>query len=441
MNKNFYYFFVSLCIINASIYAPEFIFNTPGYNALGELFQYIPAGPNDWVLEVSSSNVILDFQQFGMITQDPSASTVPGLAGILVDPNLSNVTIKNGFISNITGTGIVVSQGCENIVIENMAFQTCQGRAIEFDGTSGSPVNNIEVINCSIEQCGTLPGIDTMVLFQNSNNIDLDTVQLQDNGANGNGSDMVTFLNCSQYQAKNCSIADAVTTTLVGFHIINSSNGILENCTIIGNSVAGSFNGFLLEASSSNHLFTGCITESNASTSTNANGFSVNGSNVCTFNDCRCRSLKTTGTGYAVGFNIQNSKIIDLTGCYATDTRSTNSDAYGYLWSNNSQSSFTDCVAEGAVAGGQGFGMQMNNCNQCIVTNSKFQYNAGALLNRGLQVVTGTNNMFTQNIGFRNGTTALEQIDGLPAVGTTDVDTSVGNVNGISTLWSNLRAF
>ena len=93
-----------------------------------------PTDPNDTIISIATSHVVLDLEG-GCISQDTS-NTVSGLTGIVVEPNLTDIEIRNGNIADLTGYGIRVKDGCTNVRIKNMQVSGCKQGGILFDGNA-----------------------------------------------------------------------------------------------------------------------------------------------------------------------------------------------------------------------------------------------------------------------------------------------------------------
>src|SRR6516165_3457139 len=119
-------------------------YNFPGNFVYGSGYTAAPTSPNDSMLVITSSNIVIDFGG-GIFTQ---SGTVDGFAGITIAPNISNVTLKNGIISGLTGSAVVVNDGCSNIFLNSMTIINCADAGIYFAGTQ-TGIIDLSIKNCS----------------------------------------------------------------------------------------------------------------------------------------------------------------------------------------------------------------------------------------------------------------------------------------------------
>ncbi|GAG70354.1 unnamed protein product, partial [marine sediment metagenome] len=85
--------------------------------------------------------------------------------GIIIEPNLKNITIKNLKIKNFTGGGIYCMSSTSDITFENLAFHNCGydglttietphlssnkfSTDILLHGSKSKPIHNVTIKNC-----------------------------------------------------------------------------------------------------------------------------------------------------------------------------------------------------------------------------------------------------------------------------------------------------
>ena len=183
---------------------------------------------------------------------------IANLDGIVINPNLQNITIKNGTVSNFTNHGINIGNGCNNITLENLTIQNCL-RAFEFIGSAASRIQNVYVKNCKILACGNSASADFIV----------------------------TFSNCVKANMLDCYIADTSSTSVnpVSFLFLNScDNAQIARLNMQNNSASSITNCINLNSVSGSRFNDIFVGENLSSTST-LNIFSLGTTSDCTFSD------------------------------------------------------------------------------------------------------------------------------------------------------------
>ncbi|MBI2774409.1 hypothetical protein HYX58_00155 [Candidatus Dependentiae bacterium] len=126
MKKNHFLFVLLFCLFSSRLlYSTDLLINQPGKYKLGDSIISVPNITGDTIITISSSNVLFDFGGYTL----SQGNSVGNCTGIIINPNLSDIIIQNGCLQNITGTGILINQGCSKIKINNIAF-----KSIGFEG-------------------------------------------------------------------------------------------------------------------------------------------------------------------------------------------------------------------------------------------------------------------------------------------------------------------
>ena len=131
-------------------YAGEII-TTPGLYVVGGDIVDTSTGTSGPVVTIATSNVIFDLSEH-LLYQDPVPSGTTSV-GIAIEPGLSNIVIQNGSIGPIGGIGIVVGEGCSNILVRDIALSGCSRAGLATVGSSGNPISGVTILASSITSC------------------------------------------------------------------------------------------------------------------------------------------------------------------------------------------------------------------------------------------------------------------------------------------------
>lgn len=373
---------VNIAIIN--VYPTVTLIDTPGSYPLGSTITADPISINDTIITISASNVFLDINDY-ILTQ-LSTNTLSGLAGIFVEPNLSNITIQNGTIENITGTGIYISDGCSQIYISKLLLTSCNEGGILFAGsTTGTGITEATITNCFINDCTPLyPNNAYGIRMQATSNIIIENC----------------IINHSQ---------TTLTTTGCGISLESCANCEITHCKAFNNG------GTLFGA-----------------------GMAILQSNGCNINNCSAgnnlvTTLNTTGT--ACGYYIGLSNIALFSNCYGNHSVNSLGNSIGFYANNNNNIFFENCIGSANIGGKLAAGLYSTNDNVIGILYNIFNINTTLLAtgtaygivlngtqkssingntvsnNTGVQgyglvdTTTDTNNLIISNLSFRNTTT------------------------------------
>ncbi len=209
------------------LYAPYMtITQTGDYDISGDA-NYTPVGTNDTIVQISASNVSLNLGGH-TLTQ---SNLVAGLTGITVSPNLTNVSIKNGYIQNITGTGIGIGQGCARITIDNIATISCDNRAINISGLPNSLIRNSVVKNCAFLNNCQGAAADNVITLSHCVNVQIKDCTFTQNSTSPNTLDVAELATCTRCEIIGCEALDTIATLTA--HCFNLNNA--HQCIIKGN--------------------------------------------------------------------------------------------------------------------------------------------------------------------------------------------------------------
>ncbi|MBI2774407.1 hypothetical protein HYX58_00145 [Candidatus Dependentiae bacterium] len=429
---------LSIIILFLPLYlnAIELTISQPGLYQLGSSIASNPTGA-DTIINIAASNVVLDLGGYIVAQANATAS----VDGIVVNSNLSNITIQNGTIRNVTNRGLVVNQSCSAISVNNLYLENCAIRGISFEGNvAPNQITDCQINDCRFSNCSSNASADFLLNLQNCLRITINNVLIFGTIAAANilytslsnctlctlnkviiqGNSSPTFFGIQDSSGtgnifNGCVVRvnNASSTNLNGFNITNCLQDRFINCQAVGNSSSlASGRGFVI-TTNQNLLFENCIALANRGTSTI--GFLVNAVNQSTFNDCM--GMANTATGTASGFQLINSSFNTL---------------LRYIGSNQASTG----------SSGQGLVFNTTVSNFCMIKDGLFKSNKGttAATSLGVSIVTGANNLFTRCIGCNNNTGATAaQLSGVPAGSVTSLAAvQSSNINSATTPWINL---
>lgn len=224
LNYNF-----QICIGNAitsaNVGTTGYTITTGGNYFLASTINFSPVTALN-AITINADNVVLDLAGKSLI----QANSTAGVNGISINPSVTNVTIKNGIIANMTVDNIKTGTGNSNIVIESVQLSGAGNYGIDMTATA-STVNIIEVLATNCGYAAIVLGTGSDILISNC------TI----GGNNGDGLSM----------APGSEVLNRVTIRDCEFHG-NGGNGIgiygttglqdeivIDNCSIIQNSLSG----------------------------------------------------------------------------------------------------------------------------------------------------------------------------------------------------------
>ena len=407
------------------IHATDLAITAPGVYSLSANIISNPVVGSNNIIQITSSDVVLDLKDF-TISQ---ANNLAKFNGIEIAPNVSNVTIKNGTIKTLTGTGINVGTGCSKINIRNLTIDSCFLMAINMgtfeltDQIIDSNIENVIILNsanaakvtdyagyppifmsnclrCTVREsyisnCGLVSAVQNnntfaCVYLASCNNCTVDSVKMQNNSVFG----AVNLNSSTGCLVKNCDFsgANGNLSSTGGFIISGGGTGnLIDNC-VAQNNIAYSAHGFFKIEQSNLNSITNCSIIGNKSNSS-TNYFVAYVSNNCLFKNCVASDNTTTGIGRGFwAFSIARTSFIDCVSANNTGT-----------------SSFQEVG-----------GMLFAYASYCELANCQFYNNSGSTdaLSYGLKVFGGSNNLYKDVSAYANGPVnpiPANQMVGVPA--------------------------
>lgn len=459
------------------IYSQPFIIDQGGLYRLGQELR----DPGIDLIRISTSDVVLDLNQ---------NSLIDGANGIIIEDGLQNITVKNGIISTVTGTAILVGQNCQNlrltdldifscqnglileqnflggnfdnvrvtaatdsgVIVEpggtsvlftNCAMAACAGAAAELRGTSTQIVRDILFDRVTTSSCVLSPFFDSVFDIDYGRNIFFQQLNIANSGNDFAGVRLFNFNNCIECVIQGALCVDTCAPEIIGVDLNNTVSSVLNGLQI-GNSNAGvlGFTGFLFENNSSDNFVTNC----NILTVSVENGYAKvasfqDGANGNIFRRCNVAALladdvivydmSPTQTIFTAIF--QECEIANCTALTGTFI-GFNIDGVDQGSIIDSKVSFNKSVdlAIGILfaqdAGGVNWNIKNNNLTQNCALLDADSY--------GILVQTGTNNLFMQNVAFNNGDLIGNQLNGVPNGSKSEIISS--NVNSVTSPWTNV---
>jgi len=361
------------------------VINTPGISQLGGDALADPTDTNDSMYCINVSNVIFDLGGFN-IAQDPS-NRIAGFNAINISPGLSNIVIRNGTVQGMTGVGIFVGAGCNNISLENMSVIDCDATGILFNGNSASVIQDGLVDNCLIYSCTGAngnPAYGLRLIYCDNINVQGSTFDRNDAGDTNNGYGISSEW-CTTCRFGDCEVnANGGMSLGVGINIYNSQWSIIQNCNAINTVGRGTGSasaiGFLIDTS--NHTtISNCISKHNNNVLAEAYAFKATNGSDNLFSNCEAN--QTIGGTIAAGFLFNNTE-----------------SASSII---NSQAR----VNNGGTAG-TGYGILLDTAQNCDILFNNLTNNNG-LVGVGLKdTVVDTTNLIAGTVSFNNATAGYQ---------------------------------
>ncbi|MCL4361155.1 right-handed parallel beta-helix repeat-containing protein [Candidatus Dependentiae bacterium] len=359
------------------------VINSPGTYGFGAGFAAQPTDADDALVCITSSNVVLDFGG-EVFSQDPNFRA-PGFDGVRISSNLTNITIKNGTLKNMTGIGINVGDGCSDIHVENMTIKSCDESGILLGGTSISLVQDASINNCFIKSC---TGISTnpaayglRVTYGNDIRIDNSLVNNID-GATSLAAYALSVENSKAVSIVNCQFMDnAGNDVVAGIRIKDSDWTQISNCSVL-NSVARQ-----------------------NSAGSRALGIFLDNSNYASILDCTSKhNNHATQSGY--GFQALNGSNNLLKNCITMNNKGSVQAAGFYLNGTEVASAIIESESRANDGGaGNGYGILLDGSTKCDIFKNNIHGNKGTTEGIGLKdTAVATNNLIHGNIAFNNDT-------------------------------------
>ena len=211
--------FLALVFPNINIIATDWLITNSGNYKLG--YDILSSGDTNGTIRIRSSYVTLDMNYLFLKQTTSTASC----NGIVIDPGVTNLIIKNGTISGFTLNGISVGSNCNKININNVVIENCTASGAAGAGiTVASGCSNVSVDSILISNCASSGIIFNTVVDSVVSNFKMTTI-----GATSSSYGL-SLSSCNRIQVFNGSISNSsVTNDFLGFRIINSNNSFFKD--------------------------------------------------------------------------------------------------------------------------------------------------------------------------------------------------------------------
>jgi len=283
-----------------------------------------PTDPNDSVITIASSNVVLDLDGY-LLMQHPLVTTT-GFSGIVINEGLSNIAIRNGRIDNFTGNGIKVSDGCHKIKVENMVISNCDAGGILIDGLAS----------------GT--GVDSFLMN--------DTLLLSSTGFNDKPAYGLKAENATAIGIYDCFFNDNDTvTTSSGFGVYMNSCACIQ--------------------------FIRCVFTDNGGTDFGIGCYISNSMNICLQGCLALHNIARATNSVAAGYYFDNCKKAVCLSCKCIETVNSVGESVGFFSKSGTANLFQNCISEANDGGSIGAGFHLNGETDTVIINSRSIDNEG----------------------------------------------------------------
>lgn len=260
----------------------------PGTYVLSENI-YLTAGIDQAIIYINSNDVTFNLNG-NTLSQSGSAT---GVDGIRINSSKTNITISNGVIRALSGSGIYVNASCNGVNLQDLFITQCQIAGANFVGGSGTEIINCTLTDCKISGC-----------TGNSTN---DAIGLK-----------ITY--CDNLEVTNCTFNLHKNTnserSSFGVYATNSQTASFTTCQANGSVGETSAAGFYLSTNCNGWTLTSCYALKNSATNTSSGtvyGFYINQSNFCVFDSCI--SGLNTAPIFTDGFRLSQSQYDIVKNC------------------------------------------------------------------------------------------------------------------------------
>ena len=432
-----------LCMVSAyRCYAPALTITQPGYYELGDDITFSP-GVADSIISIQSSDVTLDLG--GKIIQQSNATA--GVDGIALASGLSNITIRNGIIRNVTNRGIFVDTTAmaSEIVITDLILDTCQNRGISFEGAGGAEsciIAQCRFINCILSATG-----DFVLNFGNLSNAQITDIFIATDGSISASGATRVFIRSSATIArclfKNITVSlfsTALGVSIVGFTATALQNSVFQNIrlTNITSAAAATYTGFSLPTGTANCIFNNCVSQGITALGSPPGGIisHISATGTTTGNlfiGCTAQTIAAVSISL-IPFNLNTANNTALLGCLVQNCSTTNgtfsafsltsatgallidctcnqnsaiSTIDGFLLTTCTRCNLARCISTNNTSSGAGVraaGYRFQQSTQCSCTDSIAAGNSAPTLGSGFYITSNsTDCCFRGNSSYRNG--------------------------------------
>lgn len=428
---------ISLCVLSIFLFHStvfSYVIDTEGELILGDDIFEITGD----VVTIAADNVKVDLD--GHIIAG-------GATGIVINPGVSNVQIKNGVVAGVAEAGISVGAGCSNIVFSDLVIQGCGQRGIELLGSSTAMISEVVFSNIRVQSCCIASSGDYGVFINYGKNILFDDIKLVNNVNSSKNISLIRFEDSIQCLGQKVYAINNTGSSLVVFDYINPTNCSLRDSIATNNKaigVAGSLDGFKFTGTATGNIIArctvlGCVANGNAhGFDLGSNAFSniIRGCEVAELHGDRVCGFVISGTG-----SPSSSYRNIFEDCSVLNGEAENNFSAGFVINgadagtisksnvSHNSSKFGSCIGMWFMGVG---GNHWNISNNSIVRNIGIDDSSSF----GIKADAGLNNLFLQNFAFDNGQTGTHQMVGVPSGSV--AEETVTTINNITVPWSNV---
>lgn len=382
--------------------------SSSGIYSYGGSIEAEPTETDDAAICINASDVIVDLG--GYVYGQLLSNRWGGFTGIKIASGLKNVTIKNGTIQNVTGYGIWVGAGCQDILFEDVTVNSCDKAGMFFDGNTSDHITHVVMNDCTILSCTGAEGQPAYGLrMVYADNVVINNGVFNTNDAAttnvGYGASVEW---CSAVVLKNCiAHANGGSTLGVGLHLYNSDWVTIKDGSFVNN----------ISRSGSTSRAIGCLLDT---------------AEHCTLLNCIAKH-NNNSLAEAYGFQCLNGSDNQFEKCIAKQNVGGSKAAGFYFKTNEAYSSLLKSEARlnNGGASGTGYGLLLEGAQNCDILGNKFIRNIGSVAYGLKDTVVDTTNLTAGNISYQNTTTGF---DVSRTVGSFPVVTaSVGDFSALTT--------
>lgn len=340
------------------------------------------------VIRISVSNLTVDLG--GNVVSG-------GTTGIVINPNLSNITIKNGILNNNL-IAISIGENCSKITLRSIEINNCSDRAIEIIGTPGNEVSRVSLEKITFDTCATSTSADFVIHADYVENLILKKLLMVNNGSSAVDVKMLNIQNSLRCIINDVICQDNFGLNFEGFHVENTKNSLFHDCQVRVNNALASFVGFRFTGTATfENTCRNCAVAENLCSNGLLIGFDLLQTvSKHMLDQCLVTNNLTTGTtafAHCLGFNLDQVEQCTLIKCRAVSNRASDDGTF------NISAGFHI-----GTSGGAGTGVKDSEISECVAANNKGFNDERSFGFRVVSDATGnTNNAYIGNLGIRNG--------------------------------------
>lgn len=395
----------------------------------------------DTLVTVSANNVTIDFNE---------KIIAGGDTGILILEGISGVTLRNGTVASLTGTGIVIEQNCSNITIENMKFSQCASGVMDVKGTStDNAVSDVVVESLIAQSCCLSPLAQSAISASYTSNLFLNSVRVLNSGNDSASLNMYNFDNCDRFVLFAVGVASSRALNFVGFNFTNCNTILTKECRVANNwadLTSGDLTAFNFTGTCCDNIFSEALVLTN-SCGGDCIGFNMEGKSEAISISLTRIVGNYTQNGNFCGFRfagtgaVNRDNAINETFVVNNTSDGSGAEAAGIVVDGSDRGLVNHCIISFQQShNGSGYGMLFTSTggDSWSVNDSQFIKNQGNsdANSYGIRVVGGTGNLFIKNFAFDNGNTAANQMNGVSTGSITELNTD--NLNNAQSPWANI---